>query len=241
MATLLLPAWLHWPNGPLQHPTKARWRCLLRLGELMEFANYPVSVGLFEALAGGETRLGPLTLAGKRYFAENLHEHQGVWEEEMEFLSIFEEQWGDYDQEAALDGLDAYTLFGDPALRLQLPSPDLEISLTTHPAGPLAPGDAVTITLHYSNTGLITATQVAITSSLPDAFVDVQVSGDPPLANLRWPLRAQMLIISGRLANWLPARAALSPSLPRSTPLSTPGRNSIFRPASAARARRPGN
>lgn len=65
------------------------------------------------------------------------------------------------------DLLDSYILFGDPATALDLPSPDVQVKKRATPAAPWQPGELITYTLTYSNTGATVATGVRLTDTLP--------------------------------------------------------------------------
>ena len=63
--------------------------------------------------------------------------------------------------------LDTYILFGDPATSLNVAPAEVSISKSVNPTGPLDPGDPITYTLSYSNTGPATAHHVVIQDDLP--------------------------------------------------------------------------
>lgn len=107
--------------------------------------------GLFEAIFfDNATRLGPATMQGKFY----LYAHTS----------------------GGSDQIEQYTLFGDPALALDILDTDVHISQSAEPAGDLRPGDAITYTLTYANSGPLTAYNVTITDLLPAALVSPVVS-----------------------------------------------------------------
>jgi uncharacterized repeat protein (TIGR01451 family) len=107
--------------------------------------------GLLEALLFDDvTRLGPATTQGKLY----LYSHTG----------------------GHRDLLDAYVLFGDPALTLHTLEADLSIAPASGFPGPVHAGQAVTYTLTYTNAGPATAHNVAITHALPAALVSATVT-----------------------------------------------------------------
>jgi uncharacterized repeat protein (TIGR01451 family) len=107
--------------------------------------------GLFEALfLNGVARLGPATTQGKLYLYSNTGGYR--------------------------DLIDTYTLFGDPALQLNVLKTDVAISKTAHPPGPVQPGDKITYTLTYTNAGPATAFNVVIRDELPDELTDPAVS-----------------------------------------------------------------
>lgn len=83
------------------------------------------------------------------------------------------------------DLIDSYILFGDPATPLALPSADLGLTKQVTPPGPWQPGQAITYTLSYSNTGLMAATNVILTDTLPAALsVPGWTAGDPAITTL---------------------------------------------------------
>lgn len=97
--------------------------------------------------------------------------------------------------------LAGFALFGggayipDYSFYLGLP-PDVAVAKSAVPAGPLRPGQALTYTLSFSNTGTITATGVVLSDTLPtavtfgsatsqlDAGVTITPTGSAP--NLAW-------------------------------------------------------
>ena len=107
--------------------------------------------GLFEALFTDDViQLGPATTLAKLYLAANSSLHN--------------------------DLLDTYILFGDPATQLNVPPAEVSISKSVTPTGVLDPGDAITYTLEFTNTGITTAHHVVITDDLPDILVDPVVT-----------------------------------------------------------------
>jgi len=68
--------------------------------------------------------------------------------------------------------LDTYALFGDPALRIPLPSADVTVEAALASSELVAPGDVVTYTLTYANDGAATASQVTIASELPSVLLN---------------------------------------------------------------------
>ncbi|MBN1954681.1 MAG: DUF11 domain-containing protein [Anaerolineae bacterium] len=97
----------------------------------------------------GMTQIGPATTYGKYY----LYSHTG----------------------GHRDLLDTYLLFGDPALDLNLLQTDVAIDKQVDPAGPLRPGDFLTYTLAYSNSGPATAFNVVISDVLPAGLISPTV------------------------------------------------------------------
>ena len=79
------------------------------------------------------------------------------------------------------DLIETYTLFGDPALEIQIVRPDLHVTKDVSPSGGIQPGDLITYTVTVSNEGEATAYGVRITDTLPSALtpVGVDTSGVP--------------------------------------------------------------
>lgn len=92
------------------------------------------------------------------------------------------------------DLIDSYILFGDPAMPLNLLAPDVAIQKQALPDAPWQPGQMVTYTLAYSNSGAITATGVVLTDTLPAPLINpAWTASDPavaalPGADYRWQL-----------------------------------------------------
>jgi uncharacterized repeat protein (TIGR01451 family) len=73
-----------------------------------------------------------------------------------------------YDSTSAFkDLLDSYILFGDPATALDLPSPDVWVQKQAAPAAPWHASQLVTYTLTYGNAGVMLASGVRLTDTLP--------------------------------------------------------------------------
>lgn len=104
--------------------------------------------GFFQAIFLDDVReLGPATLAGKIV----------AW------------------NEGALDAIDGYHLFGDPALYLRALDPDLYIEKTVEPVGQVEPGDIITYTLTFTNDGEGRAHHVVLTDIVPSALLSPTV------------------------------------------------------------------
>jgi len=115
----------------------------------------------FTGVTSGETMLGPLTTLAK----------QSLFESHSTFRDL----------------LDTYVLLGDPALAVQMPDADVGIVKTTTASQPLLAGEPLTFTLQYSNTGVLTATNVLITDTWPSDLLNPTVTADPPLTQLPGP------------------------------------------------------
>jgi len=112
--------------------------------------------GIYDALFADDViALGPATTLGKLY----LYANSGGSSREL---------------------LDTYILFGDPALALNALPVDVQLAAEiVPPTGPLYPGDPLTFTLTFTNTGPATAHHVVLTDLLPTALtlVDVTATG----------------------------------------------------------------
>jgi len=72
------------------------------------------------------------------------------------------------------DLVEEFTLFGDPAMRFQIPpQPDVAISKSAVASNGLMPGSLLTFTLRYSNAGGLNATGVAITDVVPAGLINL--------------------------------------------------------------------
>ncbi|MGD8491824.1 MAG: C25 family cysteine peptidase, partial [Anaerolineae bacterium] len=104
--------------------------------------------GFFQAVfLDGVRELGPATLAGK--------------------LVAY--------SKGAVDTLDGYHLFGDPALRLRALDADVHVTKSVEPTTTLAPGEWLTYTLTFGNHGPGTAHHVVLTDVMPAELVNAAV------------------------------------------------------------------
>lgn len=110
----------------------------------------------FTGVISGETMLGPLTNLAK----------QALFESHSTFRDL----------------LDTYILLGDPAVAAQIPDADVGIRKIVHPGLSFDAGDAISYTISYSNTGVLTATQVIITDTLPTELLNPVILSNPPLS-----------------------------------------------------------
>jgi len=79
-----------------------------------------------------------------------------------------------YAKQALYDGgslfkdlVESYNLFGDPALVMQAPRPNLQVTKHVTPAYPISAGDWLTYTIQLTNHGALPAPNVVITDPLP--------------------------------------------------------------------------
>jgi uncharacterized repeat protein (TIGR01451 family) len=70
------------------------------------------------------------------------------------------------------DLIDTYHIFGDPALHINALDPELHIQKTVEPPGQVDPGDVLTYTLTFSNTGDATAHHVVLEDLLDPLLVN---------------------------------------------------------------------
>ncbi len=104
-----------------------------------------------------------------------------------------------------LELLDTYILFGDPALKLNVVPAELSLTQTVFPGGALRPGDTITYTLNFANTGSATAHHVVIEDVLPAMLEDVVISSSGVAVNQRdgtrfiWDLADMALGQSGSI------------------------------------------
>jgi uncharacterized repeat protein (TIGR01451 family) len=85
-----------------------------------------------------------------------------------------------YNAGYSLDQIQTYHLFGDPALRINALDPDLHLGKTVEPTGTVQPGDPITYTLTFSNTGAGTAHHVVLTDIVPPQLVNPTVVYSSP-------------------------------------------------------------
>ncbi|PKO21901.1 MAG: hypothetical protein CVU38_12165, partial [Chloroflexi bacterium HGW-Chloroflexi-1] len=70
------------------------------------------------------------------------------------------------------DLIDTYILFGDPAMPLNLVTPDLWVQKRAEPAGSWRPGEQVSYVLIYGNNGTVIASGVVLTDIIPSRIVN---------------------------------------------------------------------
>lgn len=110
--------------------------------------------GLFDAIFfKGEEHLGAAALQAKLFLYNNTTGHQ--------------------------DLLDAFHLFGDPALTLNVQPADLTVQLTVQPASFAAPGDPITYTLSYANQGDVMAANVSLEYTIPSQINITKIIAPP--------------------------------------------------------------
>jgi len=110
--------------------------------------------GLFDAIFfKGEERLGAAILQAKLFLYSNTTGHQ--------------------------DLLDAFHLFGDPAMALHVQPADLTVHLAAQPTSVVAPGDLITYTLSYTNQGNVMAANVSLEYSPPSQVTITQIVASP--------------------------------------------------------------
>jgi uncharacterized repeat protein (TIGR01451 family) len=80
-----------------------------------------------------------------------------------------------YQSGSHLEQIEEYLVMGDPALRINALDPELQIEKAVEPVGQVEPGDILTYTLTFTNAGLITAHQVALTDIVPSQLVSPTV------------------------------------------------------------------
>ncbi len=83
------------------------------------------------------------------------------------------------------DLIETYTLLGDPAMRLQVPRPDIRVDKSVTPTGFITPGDTVTYTISLTNDGPLSAWNVTITETLPANFIPEDWTASNPTLTLR--------------------------------------------------------
>lgn len=122
-------------------------------GKGTAFGQQWLYLGFYDAIfQQGVERLGEAVIYAKQYLAAN------------------DQRW--------LELLDTFHLFGDPALLLRRPAPDVAVDLMATPTNP-RPGESVTLVVNYANQGLETATGTVVDLSLPQGL---SLTGSSPLA-----------------------------------------------------------
>ena len=107
--------------------------------------------GLFAAIFQDDvTQLGPATTLGKAYLFANTGGYREL--------------------------IDSYILFGDPATELNVLPADVQLTKASPIKTELSPGDTITYTLSYTNTGPATAHHVVVTDMLPAALISPTVT-----------------------------------------------------------------
>jgi len=148
----------------------------------------------FQAVVDGETELGALTTLAKQSLFES--------------HSVFR------------DLLDTYVLFGDPALKVKAPAANTAITLTVTPESNVLPGDPVTFTISYSNTGILEAANAVITNALPSVLVNPTIVANPPVTQTATsPYRWEVGNLSFGQGGVITITATLDPSLSHAVPI----------------------
>lgn len=80
-----------------------------------------------------------------------------------------------YERGTSREQIEEYTLFGDPALRIQALDPELHLEKTVEPVGQVDPGDVLTYTLSFRNDGPVTAHHVTLTDLLDPLLISPTV------------------------------------------------------------------
>jgi PKD repeat protein len=168
--------------------------------------------GLFEAIFSNDViELGPATTQGKLY----LYSRTGGYR----------------------DQIDQYTLFGDPALRLNVPPSDVGIAQTVEPSGSLRSGDTITFTLTYFNAGPASAHHVIISDELPPALQDAKVASAGASVTLRegsrfvWDVAALaageggVITVTASISRWFAGPLANTATIATTTPESDAANN----------------
>lgn len=111
--------------------------------------------GLFQAMFyAGKYRIGEAVLQAKLYLVSNSQSNR--------------------------DLIDLFTLFGDPATKMNVRPSDLTVQLSVSPKGGVQSGMPITYTLTYRNVGLAEASQVRINHPLPEELSDPVVHFSDP-------------------------------------------------------------
>ncbi|MFM8322093.1 MAG: C25 family cysteine peptidase [Chloroflexota bacterium] len=107
--------------------------------------------GLFQSIfKDGQTRLGDAVLSAKQYLAANTIGYENL--------------------------IDIFTLFGDPATRLNVLPSDLGIEYQGNTVQALQVGDTLTYTLAFSNSGQTTATHIQVENLIPEGLAELQIT-----------------------------------------------------------------
>ena len=86
------------------------------------------------------------------------------------------------------DLIDNYVLFGDPAMIIDLPAPDVWVEKQATPPGPWLAGQAITYTIAYGNSGSAVAVGVRLTDTLPAELTGSNwTASDPAVAGRIMP------------------------------------------------------
>jgi uncharacterized repeat protein (TIGR01451 family) len=80
-----------------------------------------------------------------------------------------------YQAGISLEQIEEYVVLGDPALHINALDPELQIFKSVEPAGQVEPGDVLTYTLTFTNTGAATAHHVVLTDIVPSQLVSPTV------------------------------------------------------------------
>ncbi len=144
----------------------------------------------------GITELGPVTTYAKQAMYDNTD--PGV--------SLFK------------DLIDTYILFGDPAMSIQTPTPDVALTVQQNPQN-VTPGQTTTYILTYQNLGVVTATQVIITDTLPAELTSpVWTASDGTITALPGPAFTwQLPDLPPGVSGTITLTAMVRPDLPAAT------------------------
>lgn len=144
----------------LRAPGKGAIASFAPTGEGTTFGHRYLQEGLYAALfQDGITELGAATTAAK--------------------LRLWSSTVGNRDL------IDTYLLMGDPALRLKVLKADVWIDKTASPEDSLLPGETITYTLAYGNSGAATAHNVVISDPLHQALTNPVITSSGASATPR--------------------------------------------------------